>query len=49
MWSTVNTARKSLKHLARIGRHVPFLRSFGSVATQVRVEPLDCRIAGDLT
>lgn len=39
MWSTVNTTRKSLKHLARIAHHAPSLRSFGSLASQVRVEP----------
>lgn len=43
MWSTVNTARRSLKHLAQISRHVPSLRSFGSVATQVKVKLLDRR------
>lgn len=49
MWSTVNTARKSLKHLARISRHVSSLRSYGSLATQVRVEPFDCNIiAGEI-
>ncbi|KAJ7378800.1 Stress-70 protein, mitochondrial [Desmophyllum pertusum] len=34
MWSTLNTSRTSLKHLARIARHAPSLRPFGSVASQ---------------
>ncbi|XP_027041911.1 stress-70 protein, mitochondrial-like [Pocillopora damicornis] len=34
MWSTLNTSRRSLKHLARVARHVASLRSFGSVSNQ---------------
>lgn len=35
MWSTLNTSRRSLKHLARVARHAGSLRSFGSVSSQV--------------
>lgn len=35
MWSTVSTVRSSLKHLARIARHTPSIRTFGSVTNQV--------------
>lgn len=34
MWSTVSTVRSSLKHLARIARHTPSIRTFGSVTNQ---------------
>lgn len=44
MWSTLNTSRRSLKHLARVARHVASLRSFGSVSNQVRLDRYKCRL-----
>ncbi|XP_068746768.1 stress-70 protein, mitochondrial-like [Montipora capricornis] len=34
MWPTVSAARSSLKHFARIARHTPSIRTFGSVSKQ---------------